>query len=409
MIYKCFLNDKFKRTFFFVVEPPKMKRSSTEKYKGLLHLRVYMKFLFSFLSFCNLLDIKYKQNYFHMKILVTGNYEPLYNRTQILISGLKKNDNVNLVELPIDKNFTKQKFINEAIDADFIYLPPFTHSDVRFIKKLSSKPLIFDPLISKYLTKVFDYKQISRFSPRAIKNYFKDKFALDAADILLADTQAHKEYFCKKFVIKPEKIHVLPIGADCNVFYPTKNKISSSKFKVGFYGGFIPLQGTKLIIEAAGYLNSHKDIEFELIGNGFEFNEVLKIAEKNKLQNISFPGWIDYDKLNQKINSFDLCLGIFGATQKADLVIPNKIYHYAAAGKCIISKDTKAIKEIFTDSENVILIQNKPQILAEKILEIKNKPEFINKLSANARTLMIDNFDNTHISNRFLDILMKHS
>ena len=44
-----------------------------------------------------------------MKILVTGNYDPEYNRTQILLKGLRENENVTLTEFPIStfKNFDK--------------------------------------------------------------------------------------------------------------------------------------------------------------------------------------------------------------------------------------------------------------------------------------------------------------
>ena len=36
-----------------------------------------------------------------MKILVTGNYDPEYNRTQILLKGLRVNTSIELTEYPI--------------------------------------------------------------------------------------------------------------------------------------------------------------------------------------------------------------------------------------------------------------------------------------------------------------------
>lgn len=47
-----------------------------------------------------------------MKLLVTGNYDPTYNRTQILLKGLKNNPNVEVVEYPIAsfKKLDKEEF-----------------------------------------------------------------------------------------------------------------------------------------------------------------------------------------------------------------------------------------------------------------------------------------------------------
>jgi len=341
-----------------------------------------------------------------MKILVTGNYDPEYNRTQILLKGLKNNSNVEVTEFPITsfKNFDKTEFKKLAQQTDIIYLPPFTHESVNKIKKLTDKPIVFDPLVSKYLTKVFDYQQISKYSPRAYKNYLKDKIPLHKCDLIIADTEAHKNYFAKKFKIDTNKIKVLPIGADITQFKPT-NHTANTTFNVGFYGGFIPLQGTTHIIEAAQILQTETDIEFNLIGTGFEWKKAKTLAKKLNLSNINFLGWVAYNELSSKINDFDICLGIFGDTPKTDLVIPNKIYHYAALKKCIITKETPAIKELFTNQDNIILTDNNPKAIAEQILILKNNRDFTNKIAAASHKLITEKYNENKIAQQFINLL----
>jgi len=341
-----------------------------------------------------------------MKILVTGNYDPEYNRTQILLKGLRENTSIELTEYPLKsvKRINKNEFKELAEQADFIYLPPFTHESVSKIKKLTHKPLIFDPLISKYLTKVFDYQQVSRYSPRAYKNYLKDKIPLHKCDLIIADTEAHKRYFSKTFKINPAKIKVLPIGADVNQFKPV-NRPTNSIFNVGFYGGFIPLQGTKHIIEAAQILQNETDIQFNLIGTGFEWEKMKQLVKKLALTNVNFLGWVAYDELSDRINEFDICLGIFGDTPKADMVIPNKIFHYAALKKCIITKETPAIKELFTKQDNIVLTSNKPKAIAEQILTLKNNTNFTNKIATAGHQLITENYNEHKIATQFIDIL----
>ncbi|MCO6499945.1 MAG: glycosyltransferase [Vicingus serpentipes] len=343
-----------------------------------------------------------------MKILITGNYDSTYNRTRILLKGLQNNPQIELTEHPINspKKLDKIPLKKLCDEADFIYLPPFTHESVKYIKRLTNTPIVFDPLISKYLTKVFDYKQISKYSPRAYKNYLKDKVPMQQCDLLIADTLEHKNYFSEKFKVNPNKIVVLPIGANTSDFIPSTKK-ETSIFKVGFYGGFIPLQGVSRIIEAAQILQNEKDIHFNLIGTGFELEKIKLLVQKKKLNNINFLGWIEYNELPSKINEFDICLGIFGDTPKADMVIPNKIYHYAALQKCIITKETQAIKEVFTDKTDIILTSNKAKTIAENILFLKDNKSVTDKIARAAHTLIQKEYNENKIAERFIDFLKK--
>ncbi len=341
-----------------------------------------------------------------MKIFITGQYETDYNRNMILIAGLKKLDRVEIKEYPYSSRRKADKGeLHKGFDwADVVFLPSFTHLDVRFIKKQCSKPVVFDPLISRYLTKVFDYKAVSRFSPRAFKNYLKDWIAFRHADLIFADTAEHKKYFIEKFKIPEAKIKVLYIGINRDDLPLPHETDNSGKFKVGFYGKFIPLQGSTQIVEAAKILADHDDIEFELIGDGFEFKKVRHLATGiYKLPNIAFLGSLGYKELLQKITGHDICLGIFGSSLKADLVIANKVYHYAGFGKAIITKNSKAIREIFTDEEDILLCSTDPEDIAQKILKLKNDEELRKNLGNKAYEKIAVDFHEEKIAQSFID------
>ncbi|MDC0176783.1 glycosyltransferase [Polaribacter sp.] len=341
-----------------------------------------------------------------MKILFTGKDDFNYNRVRVLLAGLKERSDVEVEFFPITKrkNFDKKKFIELQKEVDFIYIPPFRHHDVKFIKKLSTKPVVFDPLISKYSTKVIDY---GHFWKAPIK-YLLDKVAFSNSDYLIADTLEHKKYFAKKFKINSNKIGVVPVGVDTSLFYPTsKNK--KNLFKVGFYGSLIPLQGVKTILKTARLLKDNKDIEFDIIGKGRQYKEVKEYVEKHHLFNVNLLGWVNYDKLNEFINEFDICLGIFGESLKADSVIPNKVFHYVALSKCVISKDTPAIRELFTPRKNIILTPNKPEEIAKQILEMKNDVNLRDTIGSNAKEFVTENYNHVQIASIFINLLKKYS
>lgn len=338
-----------------------------------------------------------------MNILFTGKTDFTYNRVQILLKGLQKIG----VQVTIVRIFKRNKefislFKEAESKADYIYIPPFRHRDVSFIKKLTQKPIVFDPLVSKYLTK----DDFGQFWKKPYK-YFLDKIPFSKCDILLSDTQSHKEYFAKTFHINKSKIHCLPIGIDSDLFYKENKtvELQSTNFNVGFYGSFVPLQGVEQILQTAIILREQKNIHFHIIGNGYDYDNFVKNIESNKLTNITLHGWVDYNKLNSLINNFSICLGIFGKSEKADLVIPNKIYHYAVAGKCIITKRTKGIEELFTHNKDIVLCNNNPQEIAELILQLSTNYNKVTEIGENAYKLVWNNFNEVKIAERFIEIL----
>src|SRR5688500_5123004 len=100
-----------------------------------------------------------------LKILFTGDYLPDYNRTAIIRAGLKKLGH-DAIDCPFKKKNKTNKLMvaRLAAEVDFIFMPSFTHREVGFVRKaVGSRLIIFDPLVSRYLTKVHDYKLVSPF------------------------------------------------------------------------------------------------------------------------------------------------------------------------------------------------------------------------------------------------------
>jgi len=271
---------------------------------------------------------------------------------------------------------------------------------VPFVKKAVSIPVAFDPLVSRYMTKVFDRKTIWKYSPRALKNYIKDKRAFKYSDLILADTASHKEYYCSRFGVDPGKIIVIPIGVNTGDFYPleTSRDKNDTTLVVGFYGTFIPLHGIEKIIMAAHELRDRKDIRFDIFGTGPLAEKISLLARKLHTDNIEFRGWVNYNDLQVIINNMDICLGIFGESIKTELVIPNKIFHYTACGKPVITRDTKGIREIFTPEKDIIVSSNEPSEIAEKILLLADDPDRRKKIGRNALDLVQGKYNEMEIT-----------
>lgn len=334
-----------------------------------------------------------------MKILFAGKRGFKYNRTQVLLSGLKKLEDVEVIEFEYghEKGDIRAHLKELDQEVDFVFVPSFRHKDVGFIKKNTTKPLIFDPLISNYLTKVVDYGHYWK----APFKYFSDYFPFKKCDLLIADTEAHRQHFHRMFRIPLEKIVVVPVGVDTSKFKP-ETRTDNPQFLVGFYGSFVPLQGADKIIEAANLLRD-EPFQFELIGTGATFKRAEELVKKYQLMDVTFSGWVDYDQLSARVNQFDLCLGIFGDSLKADSVVPNKIFHYAALAKPILTKNTPGIQEIFESDVDIKLCSNDPAEIARNILEMKDDQEKMNELGEAVFNKVQDGFNEMKIASRLIE------
>lgn len=257
-------------------------------------------------------------------------------------------------------------------DANAVLVTFPGHYLVPLAWKLTRKPrmkLYFDAFISLSDSLVSDRQKVSWLHPYAWFLYALDVVSCHLADTVLIDTASHAEFFQKAFFLKPERVEVLYLGTREDLFYP-ETKTTRGKH-VLFYGTYIPLQGIPTILEAAKILQSEDpEISFTLIGSGQTYSAMRTYADTLKLTNCMWVDVVPYHTLPDWIRKADVALGIFGDTKKAARVIPHKVYDAVACGIPVITRDSPAIREKFSDGKKVILCEPaNPTELAKKIVE----------------------------------------
>lgn len=320
----------------------------------------------------------------NMRICYFGIYDQKYSRNRILINGLRKNG-VEITECHSNQQgigkyvdlIKKHRQVKDKYDLMIVGFPgPQAMILARF---LSRKKIVFDAFASLY-DSVYGENNKSIFSnARAFYFFFLDKSACLFADKILLDTNSHIDYYVQRFKIKKEKFIRIFVGSDDSIIYPQKEEDNGKEeFLVHFHGLYTPLQGVEHIIGAAEILKD-ENIKFNIIGG--------KIKDKwgdKGMKNINFFSWIPYENLGAYMQKADVCLGIFGGTDKAMRVIPNKLYEALAMRRAVITGISDTIQELLTDKENVLLCKMaSAEDLAGKILELKNNAELRTKIAEN--------------------------
>ena len=346
-----------------------------------------------------------------MKILYFGSYNRDHPRNNILIDGLRANG-AEVVELNSRANFFAKYWELFAghrkhrchYDFMIVGFPGFTIMPLA--KLIATAPVIFDAFLSFYDSNVFDRKVAKPGSLMAGYYYFLDWLSCRLADIILLDTNEHINYFVEKFHAPREKFRRIFIGAHDKIFIPSeKLSVINNKLSVLFWGWIIPLHGVEYILDAAKIL-APEGVSFRFVGGGAEKGQMMAKTADLGLKNVIFLDAVKAQELPRLIAQSDICLGIFGATEKTRRVIPNKLYEALASRKAIITADTAAAREALNDKEHVLFCKvADAQDLANKIIELKNNPELRARLEENGYKLYVEKFSPNILGSELLNIM----
>lgn len=356
-----------------------------------------------------------------MKLCFFGAYDPDYPRNLIIRKGLKANGvEVFQCGLPPKYKFWLRYpllFFRSwrcLKHCDILFVPEFGQKDMplaRFLSFLAKKRVVFDPLAARFETKIMDWKRKPPDSWQARWNLKIDSLAFKRADLVLSDTQAHKDYYCRRYRLDAEKVEVLPVGFDSERFHPSPTEEAREEtFAVLFFGSFLPLHGVVTIIQAAKIIaDEDSSIQFHLIGRGQTLPEAKALTASLSLPNVRFEGWLPQSALPSKLAAADICLGIFGEGEKTQRVIPHKVFQALGMRKPVITLRTPAVEEIFTHKEHIFLCSKPdPSELAQAILGLKRDSRLREEIAQRGYLLVSRHFSPEAIGRLLIGILERH-
>jgi glycosyltransferase involved in cell wall biosynthesis len=158
---------------------------------------------------------------------------------------------------------------------------------------------------------------------------------------------------------------------------------------VGYIGRFSKEKGILNFVQAMQFLLKEKSsIQFLLCGSGELLREVKKsIKNENLGTNVKLRDWVPHEKIPELLNELKLLI-LPSYTEG----LPNIMLEAMACGTPVLAMPVGAIPDIIKDGETGFLLKsNHPKHIADKIIELLNKPELLEKVSKNAYNYVREN------------------
>ena len=346
-----------------------------------------------------------------------GNYGPDYPRNRVIESVLRDLGCEPSRFLPRVSALADIEYsLRGGPRPDLIWVPCFRQRDLAAAARYARRhriALVFDPLISAYDKQVNEKHKFAADSAKARKLLAWETKLFKLPDWLIADTEGHADYFHTTHGVARARIRVIPVGAEEALFTPQPwpHKPADAPLEVAFFGTFIGLQGVDVLAQAILQYDG-PPTHWRLIGEGplkADCERLLApLTGASRPNRVSFEGWGPLPELPGRLASADAILGIFGTSDKARRVIPNKVYQGLALGRVVITAATPAfLPALRADEQHGLLWAQPgdPASLGAAIERLHQRRDEIPALGQAARASYEAHYSNRRIAQVLGEIL----
>lgn len=172
----------------------------------------------------------------------------------------------------------------------------------------------------------------------------------DGFDKLLITSKGFKDVLVKE-KIKESKLEYFPQWAED--FYSKKEskKENSKEFIITFAGNIGKAQSVDTIIKAANLSKDNKNIKWQILGHGSEFNNIKEMVENYNLEDtVKLLGRRPSKEMPKYFSKSDVLIVTLKKDEILNITLPAKVQSYMASGKPILAATGGEGNNIINDS-----------------------------------------------------------
>lgn len=148
------------------------------------------------------------------------------------------------------------------------------------------------------------------------------------------------------------------------------------KFVVLYAGAHGMANDLEIFLGAAERLKDQPQIQFVLVGDGKEKENLVTRARNMCLENVHFHPPVPKEEMPEVLASTDVCVAILKPLHAFTTTYPNKVFDYMAAGRPIVLAIDGVIRQVVEEAKaGVFVPPGDPKSLAEAILLMEQNQE----------------------------------
>lgn len=215
-----------------------------------------------------------------------------------------------------------------------------------------------------------------------------------------------------------DKTAMIPNMSKPDKFYPhtpdaeivKEFELDLNKFNVVHFGSMGKANGLEYIVEAARVLQERgvDDVCFWFMGRGATEPVCKKLVGKYGLKNVRFLGFHKMSIVSEIVNCSTASITTFRNLPILATNSPNKLFDSLSAGKPIIVNSAGWTKTMVEEGDCGFFVDpDTPAALADKIIEVKDNKDLLERWGKNARKLSIEKYDKDLLTAKVADVIEK--
>lgn len=167
-----------------------------------------------------------------------------------------------------------------------------------------------------------------------VARFFKylEKISVKYSDKIIVLSPLTIGYLKKEYNYNKKRVLLLPNGVNKSYINKKGTEISSKKINITYLGGIESVHGLEFMVDLAEKTN-HKDIEFNIYGEGREKSYLKAKTLKNNINNIVWHNAVPKKVVPEILAKANL---LFVSTSNVLYGSENKLYDYMASAKPIV-------------------------------------------------------------------------
>lgn len=236
---------------------------------------------------------------------------------------------------------------------DVVLVPYPGHALAGIVRRGFEGPVVLDLFLPAHDTVVEDrgWFRPDSLPARALRAL--DRRACAAADLVLVDTPEHAARVAATCGVPAERVGWLAVGDPDAPARPAPYRAPEpgAPIDVLFCGTGVPLHGLPFLCAAARRCAGA--VRLTVIGGSPAERRALAASPSPHV--VLGPEFVPRRELDRALAAAHVVAGVFGASGKAQRVVPFKVVHGLAAGRPVVTGDTPAVRAWLREGEEVLL------------------------------------------------------